>query len=196
MLKRIFDFTISFIFLILLSPAFLIIALFIKADSKGPILYLQKRVGLNGSDFSIFKFRSMHVNADKRGLLTIGGRDPRVTRVGYVLRKYKLDELPQLINVLMGTMSLVGPRPEVRKYVAQYNQKQLKVLTVKPGITDYASIEYANENELLSRSNHPEKTYLEEIMPAKLLLNLKYIHEKSFFIDLMIIYRTVLKILS
>ena len=196
MLKRLFDFTIAFIFLIVLSPFFLLTALFIKADSRGPVFFLQQRVGLNGIDFFIFKFRTMYREADKKGLLTIGVRDPRVTKVGYSLRKYKLDEIPQLINVLIGNMSLVGPRPEVRKYVTLYNQQQLKVLNVKPGITDYASIEYANENELLSQSNHPEKTYVEEIMPAKLLLNLKYINEKCFVNDLVIIYRTVLKIVS
>ncbi len=138
----------------------------------------------------------MFTDADKKGLLTIGGRDPRITRTGYNLRKYKLDELPQLINVLIGNMSLVGPRPEVRKYVSLYNAEQMKVLSVKPGITDYASIDYSNENELLSHSNDPEKKYIEEIMPAKLQLNLKYIREQSFYTDIKIILRTVKKLLS
>ncbi len=138
----------------------------------------------------------MHVDADKKGLLTIGGHDPRVTSVGYVLRKYKLDELPQLINVLIGNMSLVGPRPEVRKYIDLYNEEQKGVLNVKPGITDYASIAYADENELLSHTSDPEKKYINEIMPAKLHLNLKYIREQSFATDIKILFKTVLKILG
>jgi lipopolysaccharide/colanic/teichoic acid biosynthesis glycosyltransferase len=138
----------------------------------------------------------MRTNADKKGLLTVGGRDPRITRIGYYLRKYKLDELPQLMNVLMGDMSLVGPRPEVRKYVSMYNAEQLKVLNVQPGITDYASIEYSDENELLGKATDPEKVYIEEIMPAKLQLNLKYIAEKSLITDLKIIFRTFAKILK
>jgi lipopolysaccharide/colanic/teichoic acid biosynthesis glycosyltransferase len=157
---------------------------------------MQTRVGLNSSDFKIFKFRTMHVNADKAGLLTVGGRDPRVTPIGFFLRKYKLDELPQLLNVLFGSMSLVGPRPEVRKYVDLYNAEQQKVLSVKPGITDYASIEYSKENELLAKSNDPERTYIDEIMPAKLLLNQKYIAEKSLTTDMKIIWLTFKKIIS
>lgn len=138
----------------------------------------------------------MKPDSDKKGLLTVGGRDPRVTGIGYFLRKYKLDELPQLINVLVGEMSLVGPRPEVRKYVDMYSPEQLRVLDVQPGITDYASIEYSNENELLAKSSDPEKTYIEEIMPAKLKLNMKYIEEKSLGTDLKIIFRTIGKILK
>ena len=152
-------------------------------------------MGKNGKDFLLWKFRTMKPDSDKKGLLTVGGRDPRVTGIGYFLRKYKLDELPQLFNVLSGEMSLVGPRPEVRKYVEMYSPEQLKVLEVKPGITDYASIEYSKENELLAKSSDPEKTYIEEIMPAKLKLNMKYIEEKSFWTDLKIIFRTVGKIL-
>lgn len=196
MLKRLFDLLIASVFLIILSPVFILIAILIKFDSKGPVFFLQQRVGRNNTDFAIYKFRTMFTDADKKGLLTIGGRDPRITRTGYNLRKYKLDELPQLINVLIGNMSLVGPRPEVRKYVSLYNAEQMKVLSVKPGITDYASIDYSNENELLSHSNDPEKKYIEEIMPAKLQLNLKYIREQSFYTDIKIILRTVKKLLS
>ncbi len=136
----------------------------------------------------------MNLNADKHGLLTVGGRDPRVTKLGYYLRKYKLDELPQLFNVLFGTMSLVGPRPEVRKYVDMYNSLQINVLSVKPGITDYASIEFINENEMLAQSNEPEKTYINDIMPKKLALNLKYIKDQNLMVDLKIITKTILKI--
>jgi lipopolysaccharide/colanic/teichoic acid biosynthesis glycosyltransferase len=196
MIKRLFDLMITLPMLLLVSPFFLIIALFIKIGSNGPVFYKQTRVGLNNNDFKIFKFRTMHINADKAGLLTVGGRDPRVTPIGFFLRKYKLDELPQLLNVLFGSMSLVGPRPEVRKYVDLYNAEQQKVLTVKPGITDYASIEYSEENDLLAKSSDPEKTYIEEIMPAKLLLNQKYIEEKSIITDIKIIWMTATKIIS
>jgi len=196
MIKRLFDLMITLPMLLLVSPFFLIIALLIKIGSNGPVFYKQTRVGLNNNDFKIFKFRTMHINADKAGLLTVGGRDPRVTPIGFFLRKYKLDELPQLLNVLFGSMSLVGPRPEVRKYVDLYNAEQQKVLTVKPGITDYASIEYSEENDLLAKSSDPEKTYIEEIMPAKLLLNQKYIAEKSIITDIKIIWMTATKIIS
>lgn len=196
MIKRLFDLMITIPMLLLVSPFFLIIALLIKLGSKGPVFYMQTRVGLNSRDFKIFKFRTMQMNADKAGLLTVGGRDPRVTPIGYFLRKYKLDELPQLLNVLFGSMSLVGPRPEVRKYVDLYNVEQQKVLSVKPGITDYASIEYSEENELLAKSNDPERTYIDEIMPAKLLLNQKYIAEKSLTTDIKIIWLTFKKIIS
>ena len=196
MVKRLFDLMITIPMLLLVSPFFLIIALLIKLGSKGPVFYMQTRVGINSRDFKIFKFRTMQMNADKAGLLTVGGRDPRVTPIGYFLRKYKLDELPQLLNVLFGSMSLVGPRPEVRKYVDLYNAAQQKVLSVKPGITDYASIEYSEENELLAKSNDPERTYIDEIMPAKLLLNQKYIAEKSLTTDIKIIWLTFKKIIS
>jgi lipopolysaccharide/colanic/teichoic acid biosynthesis glycosyltransferase len=196
MTKRLLDILFCLPMCIVLSPLFLLIALFIKLGSKGPVFYLQERIGINSTPFNIFKFRTMHLDADKKGLLTVGGRDPRVTRVGYFLRKYKLDELPQLFNVVLGEMSLVGPRPEVKRYVEMYSVEQRKVLEVKPGITDYASIEYSNENELLGKADDPEKTYVEEIMPAKLKLNLRYVQEKSFFVDLKIIFRTVMKILT
>ncbi|MBL0097278.1 MAG: sugar transferase [Bacteroidetes bacterium] len=195
-MKRLLDLTISSIVTIFVSPLLLLLALIIKVDSTGPVFYLQERIGKNRVPFRIFKFRTMYVNADKQGLLTVGERDARITRVGVLLRKYKLDELPQLFNVMGGNMSLVGPRPEVRKYVDLYSEDQLKVLNVKPGITDYASIEYANENQLLGNVSNPENVYVTEIMPAKLLLNLKYIEEQSLMTDLMILLKTVRKILS
>jgi len=194
--KRIFDLILAAIFLILLAPLFIFIAIRIKLDSKGSVFYKQVRVGLNGKDFGIYKFRTMFVGSDKKGLLTVGGNDARITRPGLFLRKYKLDELPQLINVFFGDMSIVGPRPEVRKYVDLYSKEQLQVLSVKPGITDYASIEYSKENEILANATDPEATYIHEIMPAKLALNQKYIREQSFFTDLKIILQTLVKIVS
>jgi lipopolysaccharide/colanic/teichoic acid biosynthesis glycosyltransferase len=190
---RILDVLFSLLGLIILSPILLIMCLWVKFDSAGPIFYIQKRVGLNGNDFNLFKFRSMRVNADKLGLLTVGGRDPRITNSGYIIRKYKLDELPQLFNVLKGEMSLVGPRPEVRKYVDLYTSDQRQVLQVRPGITDEASIKYKNENDLLAISENPEKTYIEEIMPAKLELNKKYIQNPSMVNYFSIILRTIFK---
>jgi putative undecaprenyl-phosphate galactose phosphotransferase len=191
---RFFDFILSLVGLVVLAPIFIVLAIWIKIDSNGPVFYKQVRVGQNGIDFGLFKFRSMVVDADKKGLITVGGRDPRITRSGYFIRKYKLDELPQLINVLLGDMSLVGPRPEVRKYVELYTDEQQKVLSVKPGITDYASIEYMDENEILGKSNDPEKTYIEEIMPEKIKYNMKYINNKNLFEYFKIILLTVLKI--
>ena len=196
MIKRCFDIIVSLIAIIILLPILLLIALWIKIDSRGSIIYRQIRVGKGGRDFGIFKFRTMHPDSDIKGLLTVGGRDPRITNAGYLLRKYKLDELPQLFNVLKGDMSLVGPRPEVRKYVSRYSDEQLKVLSVKPGITDFASIHYSNENEILAKSANPEQTYVQEIMPHKLALNLKYIQEASLMTDLKIIAATVMKIVS
>jgi lipopolysaccharide/colanic/teichoic acid biosynthesis glycosyltransferase len=194
--KRLFDIFFSLIGLLILLIPFIIISLIIVIDSRGGVFYKQVRVGKDGKDFKLFKFRSMRTDADKAGLLTVGGRDSRITRIGYYLRKYKIDELPQLINVLIGDMSLVGPRPEVRKYVDMYNVEQQKVLSVQPGITDYASIEYSNENEILGKAADPERTYIEEIMPAKLDLNLKYIREQGISTDLKIIFRTIFKILK
>ncbi|MFN7912071.1 MAG: sugar transferase [Bacteroidota bacterium] len=196
MLKRLFDIFISLIGLICLLPFLLLIMILISIDSRGGVFYLQTRVGINNKDFRLFKFRTMHVNADKKGLLTVGGRDSRITRIGYYLRKYKLDELPQLLNVFFGTMSLVGPRPEVRKYVDSYTIEQAKILEVKPGITDYASLEYFDENELLAKSQEPEKTYIEEIMPAKLKLNAKYIEELGLLTDIRIILKTLKRIIG
>jgi lipopolysaccharide/colanic/teichoic acid biosynthesis glycosyltransferase len=172
---RILDFLFSFLGLILLSPFFFLIALLIKISSSGSVLYKQARIGLNGEEFSVYKFRTMQLNSDKLGLITVGGRDPRVTPIGYYLRKYKIDELPQLINVLIGDMSLVGPRPEVKKYVDFYTQEQSKVLTILPGITDWASIYYRDENVILGQSSNPEKDYVEKVMPDKLKYNLIYI---------------------
>ena len=196
MLKRGFDVVSSLIGIILLFPVLLILWICIQLESSGGGFYRQIRVGKNGVDFRLWKFRTMQTGADKKGLLTIGGRDSRVTRIGFYLRKYKLDELPQLINVIVGDMSIVGPRPEVRKYVELYSQDQRKVLSVKPGITDYASIEYSNENELLAQSENPEKTYIEEVLPAKLELNQKYLNEQGFLTDLKIIFQTIGKIVS
>jgi len=172
---RILDVLFSFLGIILLSPFLLLTALVIKLSSSGPVLYKQSRIGLNGREFNVFKFRSMRLNSDKLGLITVGGHDPRVTSVGYYLRKYKLDELPQLINVLIGDMSLVGPRPEVKKYVNLYNHEQSKVLSIRPGITDWASIHYRDENMILGQSADPEKDYIEKVMPDKLQYNLVYI---------------------
>ena len=192
---RFFDFVLSLVGLVILAPIFIVLAAWIKIDSVGPVFYKQIRVGQNGKDFGLFKFRSMVVDADKKGLITVGGRDPRITRSGYFIRKYKLDELPQLINVLVGDMSLVGPRPEVKKYVELYTDEQQKVLSVKPGITDYASIEYMDENEILGKSTDPEKTYIEEIMPEKIKYNMKYIKNRSLIEYFKIIFLTVLKII-
>ncbi len=196
MIKRIFDIVFSLTGILILLPFFLLIAALIIADSGFPVFYIQQRVGRNGNDFSLLKFRTMRAGSEKKGLLTIGEKDSRVTGTGYFLRKYKLDELPQLFNVLIGDMSLVGPRPEVRKYVEMYNAEQKRVLSVKPGITDHASIEYSNENALLEKSDDPERLYVNEIMPAKLKLNLKYLQEQGLLTDLKIILKTIGKILS
>ncbi|HET7818192.1 MAG TPA: sugar transferase [Bacteroidia bacterium] len=195
-MKRLFDIIASLIGIIILSPVLLLISLFIVFESGFPILYRQKRVGKDNKDFFLLKFRSMNNGADKKGLLTIGEKDSRITRVGYYLRKYKLDELPQLLNVLTGNMSIVGPRPEVRKYVDLYSDEQKKVLSVKPGITDYASMEYTNENEILAKSTEPEQLYIQEVMPKKLFLNQKYIQEMGLMTDIKIVFRTISKIIS
>ncbi len=191
MLKRSFDIFFSFFGLIILSPLFLLIFVMVKTDSKGPVIYKQTRVGKNGKDFSVLKFRSMKQDSESKGLLTVGGKDPRITKTGYFIRKYKLDELPQLINVLKGDMSFVGPRPEVRKYVLLYDEVQKKVLDVNPGITDVASIKYRNENEMLEGSDDPESFYIKEIMPVKLKMNLEYINDRSFFKDIKVILNTL-----
>jgi lipopolysaccharide/colanic/teichoic acid biosynthesis glycosyltransferase len=196
MIKRLFDIIASAIGIIILLPFFLIIALLIALDSKGGVFYRQIRIGMGGTEFVLLKFRTMYTDSARKGLLTVGMRDSRITKIGYSLRKYKLDELPQLFNVLKGDMSIVGPRPEVPKYVAMYNQEQLKVITVKPGLTDYASIEYSNENEILAKSTNPEETYIKEIMPAKLKLNEKYIEEMGPITDLKIVFKTIGKIFS
>ncbi|WP_455076180.1 sugar transferase [Prevotella koreensis] len=193
---RLFDILFSTIGLLVLSPLFLIIYIIIIIESKGGGFYSQTRVGKNGIPFAIYKFRSMRTDADKHGLITVGGRDPRITRIGYYIRKYKIDELPQLWNVLVGDMSLVGPRPEVQKYVDLYTEEQRKVLSVRPGITDYASIEYVDENILLAKSDDPDRTYIEVVMPAKIVLNMKYINNKSLKEYFKIIFLTLAKIVG
>lgn len=195
-MKRLFDILASFIGLIIISPVFLILGIWIKLDSKGPVFYKQVRVGRGNKDFFLYKFRSMRVGADKAGLITVGGRDSRVTRSGYYIRKYKLDEFPQLINVLKGDMSLVGPRPEVRKYVEMYTPEQMHVLDVRPGITDLASIRYRNENELLEKAEDPDKYYVEVIMQDKLRINLEYVKEHSFLYDIKLIFGTFWAIIN
>lgn len=193
-MKRFIDIVASGLGLLVLSPIFFILAVWIKLDSKGPVFYRQVRVGKNNKDFRIYKFRSMQVGADKGSLITIGGRDPRVTVSGYYIRKYKLDELAQLINVFNGDMSLVGPRPEVRRYVNLYDEEQKRVLAVRPGITDYASIEYMDENVLLERSDNPDMTYIKDIMPEKIRLNMRYINNPTLIEYFKIIFLTIFKI--
>ena len=175
---RFFDIFFSFLGILLLSPVFLLLYISICLESRGGGFYRQLRVWRYGKDFYVYKFRSMRVGADKQGLITVGGRDPRITRIGYFIRKYKLDELPQLFNVLKGDMSLVGPRPEVRKYVDLYTEEQRKVLSVRPGITDYASIEYVDENTILGQADDADKAYVELIMPDKIRYNMKYINNR------------------
>ena len=191
MLKRLLDIIFSMFGILLLSPLFVVFGLLVKLTSKGPILYSQKRIGLHGKEFSLFKFRTMLIGADKKGLLTIGEKDARITNLGLFLRKYKLDELPQLINVFNGTMSFVGPRPEVKKYVDLYSEEQRKVLNIRPGITDWASIFYRHENITLGQSSDPEKEYIEKIMPAKLNYNLIYINNYTVIEYFKIIFRTL-----
>lgn len=195
-MKRIFDLILSFAGILFLSPLYILISILIIIDSKGGILYKQERVGLNGNDFKVLKFRTMKPDSFSKGALTVGSRDPRITNVGYYLRKYKLDELPQLFNVFFGNMSFVGPRPEVKKYTEMYNDEQKKVLSVIPGITDYASIKFRNENDLLSASDNPEKLYIEQIMPEKLDLNMKYINDNNVFKDIKIIFETFYTIIK
>ena len=196
MLKRTFDIVASGIGLILLSPLFLIVAIWIKLDSKGPVFYRQTRVGQYNTDFRIFKFRTMRTGSDKGSQVTIGDRDPRVTRAGYWIRKFKIDELPQLINVFVGEMSLVGPRPEVRHYVDYWTPEQMHVLDVKPGITDAASIKFRNESEFLKKADDPEKHYIEVIMPMKLKLYLEYVNHHSFKGDIRLIFETIWTVIT
>lgn len=191
--KRIFDIVTSVIVLLVLLPLFVIIALWIMLDSKGGVFYRQIRVGKNGKEFSLLKFRSMKVNAESEGLITVGN-DSRVTRVGRFIRKTKIDEFPQLINILKGEMSVVGPRPEVPKYVAFYSESQKNVLSVRPGLTDYASLKYFDEQKILGQAPDPEKVYVESIMPNKLRLNLEYIHKRSFWLDFTLVFRTIFRI--
>ncbi len=195
-MKRFLDIIFSGLGLICLSPLFVFLALWVKLDSPGPVFYRQVRVGRNNRDFKLYKFRSMRVDSDKKGLITIGGHDPRVTQSGYYIRKYKLDEFPQLINVFLGDMSLVGPRPEVRKYVDMYTDEQMHVLDVRPGITDMASIYYRNENELLEKANNPEKYYREVIMQDKLRINLEYVRNHSVIGDFRMILKTLFVVIA
>ncbi len=194
-MKRLFDILSSLIALIVLSPFFLILAIAIAAGSPGGVFFRQVRVGKGGKHFHLLKFRSMRPGSEKAGQITVGERDPRITGIGHFLRRYKLDELPQLFNILKGDMGIVGPRPEVPKYVALYTADQRRVLEVRPGLTSLASIEYINENELLGRSSDPDRTYVEEIMPAKLALDLHYVNERDLFLDLNIVLRTAMRLL-
>ena len=189
-MKRLFDIIVSACGLLVLSPVFLIMAIWIKQDSNGPVFYRQVRVGRHNKDFRIFKFRSMRVGADKGSLVTIGGRDPRITRSGYFIRKYKLDEFPQLINVLLGEMSVVGPRPEVRHYVNYWTPEQMHILDVRPGITDPASIKFRNENELMEKAEDPEDYYINVIMQEKIKLYLEYIQNSSCCYYIKLIFKT------
>ena len=195
MLKRIFDTTLSLFGLIILLPFMLIIAILIKIDSKGPIFFKQIRVTKGGREFKVLKYRTMRVGSDKYSQITVG-KDERITKIGSFLRKYKLDEIPQLINVLIGDMSLVGPRPEVPKYVVLYTDEQKEILKVRAGITDYASIEFSDENDLLASEKNPEEAYIEKIMPKKIELNKKYLSEISVLTDIRIILLTIKKILK
>ena len=190
-MKRLFDIVCSFFGLVFLSWIFVFVALWVGLSSRGGVFYRQRRVGRCNRDFTIYKFRSMRVNSDRQGLLTIGGRDGRITKAGVFIRKYKLDELPQLFNVLRGDMSFVGPRPEVRKYVELYTEEQKKVLTVRPGITSLSSIKYRNENEILSRSDNPEQYYIDVIMQDKLAIELDYLEQRSLLTDIKVIFQTI-----
>lgn len=195
-IKRGFDIVVSFIGLLIFLPIFLIVAIIIKLDSKGPIFFRQVRVGKNGKEFKIIKFRTMVVDAEEKGMqITVDG-DSRITKPGNFLRKSKIDELPQLINVLIGDMSFVGPRPEVPKYIAMYNKNQRSILKVRPGITDIASIEYRDENSILAQSKNPEKAYINEIMPRKIELNFKYIENMSVIYDIKLIIETIFKVIK
>ena len=196
MAKRLFDFILSLFGIIFLFPFLIVPAILIPLDSKGGIFYKQTRVGRYNKDFKLFKFRTMKVKSDKSGLLTTSSRDPRITKIGYYLRKFKIDEMPQLINVLVGDMSLVGPRPEVRKYVDLYTQDQMKVLDHRPGVTDISSIKYSNENRILESVSNPEKYYIEEIMQDKLKLNIAYLENRNLISDIITIFKTFMKILK
>jgi lipopolysaccharide/colanic/teichoic acid biosynthesis glycosyltransferase len=196
MMKRAFDIVFSMIMLLLFLPLFLAISCWILFDSKGGVFFAQERVGKNGKAFRLWKFRTMRPQAEKSGQLTVGAKDSRITGAGYYLRKFKIDELPQLWNVLLGDMSIVGPRPEVPRYVALYTSQQKEVLSIRPGITDYASLRYFEESELLAKSDNPEETYIREIMPAKLALNLQYVRSHSMLGDLSIIVQTGMRVIK
>lgn len=195
-MKRILDIVFSSFGIILFSPIFLLISFLIVIDSKGGVLYYQTRVGKDNVDFNLLKFRTMKIDSDSNGLLTLGNRDHRITRIGYYLRKTKIDEFPQLINIIKGEMSIVGPRPEVRKYVNMYNETQKKVLSIRPGLTDYASLAYINESELLAAENDPESFYILKVMPHKIELNLHYIQNNTILKDFKIILKTLYLLLK
>lgn len=195
MIKRSFDLILALLGLITIVPLLILIAIIIKIDSKGPILFIQNRVGKNNKNFNIFKFRTMYTKSEGKGLLTIGNRDSRVTKIGYFLRRYKIDEFPQLLNVLLGDMSFVGPRPELRYYVDFYKKEDLIILSVRPGITGLASLEYRNEVELLKNAKNPEKYYINTIIPDKLSYNKTYIKNRNFFFDLKLILKTIVRVL-
>ncbi len=196
MIKRIFDIFFSAFSLLVFLPFGVILALAIVLESKGGVFYKQERIGKHGAPFQLFKFRSMRPDSDKKGLLTVGMNDSRITKTGLFIRKYKLDEIPQFINVLKGEMSIVGPRPEVKKYTDLYTNEQRKILNVKPGITDYASLEYFKENEILAQAAHPEEAYIQEVMPDKIRLNQKYLNNPTLGHDIKIIWKTLLKVLG
>lgn len=193
-MKRLCDIVLSSLGLIVLSPLFLVLSIWVALDSTGGVFYCQTRVGRGGRDFKLIKFRSMRIGADQKGLITVGDKDARITKSGYYIRKYKFDELPQLINVLKGDMSFVGPRPEVRKYVDLYTTEQLRVLDVRPGITDPASIQYSNENELLEKAENPEQYYIDIVMPDKLRINLEYLEKCTLWSDFKVILKTISKV--
>lgn len=194
-MKRIFDILFSVFILAIFLPFGLVLTLLIALESRGGVFYRQERIGKNGVPFKLFKFRSMRKDADKSGKLTVGMRDARITKTGLFIRKYKLDEFPQFINVILGDMSIVGPRPEVREYTDLYTPEQRQILNVRPGITDLASLEYFEENELLGKSDNPQKTYIEEIMPAKIELNKRYLANPTLANDLKIMWATFLRII-
>lgn len=194
-LRRLFDVVLAFFGLVILSPFLCLVAIWIKLDSKGPVFYKQIRIGKGEKEFRLFKFRSMRTDADSSRQITVGFNDSRITRAGYYLRKFKIDELPQLFNVLKGDMSIVGPRPEVKKYVNLYTLKQKMILfSIRPGITDFATIEYSNENDLLSKASDPEAFYISDVMPAKMKMNLIFIENPTFTNYIRIILRTLIKI--
>lgn len=196
MIKRCFDFIFACFGLVITFPILIIFAILIKIDSKGPVLFIQKRVGKNNKDFNIYKFRTMYTKPESKGLLTIGNSDSRVTRLGYFLRRYKIDEFPQLLNVLFGDMSFVGPRPELRHYVNFYKNEDLLILSVRPGITGLASLEFRNEVELLKKSKNPEDYYITTIIPHKLSLNKTYIKNQSIIYDFKLIFKTIWHVLT
>ena len=195
-MKRFLDVILSVLVLIILSPLFIIIAIIITCESRGGVIYSQTRVGRYNKDFKLLKFRTMYTGSDQKGLITVGEHDARITPFGYFLRKSKMDEFPQLLNIIKGDMSIVGPRPEVRHYVDMYTEEQLKVLSVRPGLTDFASLVYIDENKLLENQEDPEEFYIKEMMPRKLELNLKYIEQQSVKTDAILIFKTLKAIVS